>query len=386
MLKAPQSSENRLNARVNRVLVVSAMAIMTGLAQATSVTPEVVASGLQNPWSLTFIDQNQMLVTERAGRLRLVSTDGQVSDPIEGLPPIQAGRQGGLLDIIADRDFKNNRRVFFCYTAPEGDNNNQASNSTALASAVLSTDSRSLSDVRVIFRQTPTYVGGFHFGCRLVQQADGTLLLGMGDRFNLSQQAQALDQHIGKVVRLNPDGTVPADNPFVGQAGVAPEIWSYGHRNIQGAVITTHGKLWMHEHGPQGGDELNLIKPGVNYGWPVITYGVNYGGSTIGAGITKAPGMAQPVIHWTPSIAPSGMAQITSDRYGPSWQGNFLVGSLKFQHLVRLAIDGDQVSSQSVVLPDLGQRVRDVRQGPDGLIYILTDRTDGQLIRLQPSQ
>lgn len=373
-----------LKAPLNRVLLVSALSILTGLAQATSVTPEVVASGLQNPWALTFIDQNQMLVTERTGRLRLVSNDGQVSDPIKGLPPIQAGRQGGLLDIIADRDFKNNRRVFFCYTAPEDDNNNQASNSTALASAVLSTDSRSLNDVRVIFRQTPTYVGGFHFGCRLAQQADGTLLLGMGDRFHLSQQAQALDQHIGKVVRLNPDGTVPADNPFVGRSGVAPEIWSYGHRNIQGALIAADGKLWMHEHGPQGGDELNLIKAGVNYGWPVITYGVNYGGSTIGAGITEAPGMAQPVIHWTPSIAPSGMAQITSDRYGPAWQGNFLVGSLKFQHLVRLTMNGDQVSARFVELPDLGQRVRDVRQGPDGLIYILTDRTDGQLIRLKP--
>jgi len=355
-------------------------------ASATSMTPEVVASGLQNPWALTFIDQNQMLITERAGHLRLVSTDGEVSDPILGLPPIQAGRQGGLLDIITDRDFKNNRRLYFCYTAPEGENNNQANNSTALATAVLSSDSRSLDDVRVIFRQTPTYAGGFHFGCRLVQQADGTLLLGMGDRFHLMQQAQGLDQHIGKVVRLNPDGTVPADNPFVGQAGVAPEIWSYGHRNIQGAVIAADGKLWMHEHGPQGGDELNLIEPGVNYGWPVITYGVNYGGSKIGAGITEAPGMAQPVIHWTPSIAPSGMAQISSNRYGPAWQGNFLVGSLKFQHLVRLTMDGDQVSTRSVVLPDLGQRVRDVRQGPDGLIYILTDRADGQLIRLQPNQ
>jgi glucose/arabinose dehydrogenase len=355
-------------------------------ASATSITPEVVASGLQNPWALTFIDQNQMLVTERAGHLRLVSTDGEVSDPIKGLPPIQAGRQGGLLDIITDRDFKNNRRLYFCYTAPEGENNNQANNSTALATAVLSSDSRSLDDVQVIFRQTPTYAGGFHFGCRLVQQADGTLLLGMGDRFHLMQQAQGLDQHIGKVVRLNPDGTVPADNPFVGQAGVAPEIWSYGHRNIQGAVIAADGKIWMHEHGPQGGDELNLIEPGVNYGWPVITYGVNYGGSTIGAGITEAPGMAQPEIYWRPSIAPSGMAQITSNRYGPAWQGNFLLGSLKFQHLVRLTMDGDQVSTQSVVLPDLGQRVRDVRQGPDGLIYILTDRADGQLIRLQPNQ
>lgn len=355
-------------------------------ASATSITPEVVASGLQNPWALSFIDQNQMLVTERAGRLRVVSADGQVGEPIKGLPPIQAGRQGGLLDIITDQDFKNNRRLYFCYTAPEGDDNNQANNSTALASAVLSADNRQLDDVRVIFRQKPTYAGGFHFGCRLVQQTDGTLLLGLGDRFHLMQQAQGLDQHIGKVVRLNPDGSVPADNPFVSQAGVAPEIWSYGHRNIQGAVIAADGALWMHEHGPQGGDELNLIKPGVNYGWPVITYGVNYGGSTIGAGLTAAPGMAQPVTQWTPSIAPSGMAQVTSDRYGPEWRGNFLVGSLKFQHLVRLVLDGNQVISQSVELPKLGQRVRDVRQGPDGLIYILTDRTDGQLIRLRPSR
>lgn len=351
-----------------------------------AVTPQVVATGLQNPWAVAFIDDNQMLVTERAGRLRVVSANGQVSEPIKGLPPIQAGRQGGLLDIITDRDFKNNRLLYFCYTAPHNDNNNQVNNSTAMARAVLSEDSRSLEDVRVIFRQTPVYAGGFHFGCRVVQQADGSLLLGLGDRFHLMQQAQGLDQHIGKVVRIYPDGRVPADNPFVGQAGVAPEIWSYGHRNIQGAVLAADGKLWMHEHGPQGGDELNLIKPGVNYGWPVITYGVNYGGSTIGAGLTEAPGMAQPVIHWTPSIAPSGMTEITSDRYGPDWQGNFLVGSLKFQHLVRLTVQGDRVVSQSVELPDLGQRVRDVRQGPDGLVYILTDRNDGQLIRLLPSQ
>lgn len=355
-----------------------------GQATATSIAPQVIASGLQHPWALTFIDQNRMLVTERSGRLRVVTTDGEVGEPISGLPPIRAGRQGGLLDIITDQDFEQNRRVYFCYTAPDGDDVTRAENSTALASAVLSEDSRSLGDVAVIFRQAPTYAGGLHFGCRLVQQPDGSLLMGLGDRFNLMQQAQDLDQHIGKVVRLHPDGRVPADNPFVGQAGIAEEIWSYGHRNIQGAVIAADGKLWMHEHGPQGGDELNLIEPGVNYGWPVITHGVNYGGGVIGAGITEAPGMAQPVVHWTPSIAPSGMAQITSDRYGPDWEGNFLIGSLKFQHLVRLSVDGDQVTAQSVELPELGQRVRDVRQGPDGLIYILTDRGDGQLIRLQP--
>ena len=363
-----------------------ALTAFSGAGVATTVTPEVIASGLQNPWSLTFIDPDRMLVTERPGRLRVISTDGQVGEPISGLPAIQAGRQGGLLDVMADRDFKNNRRLFFCYTAPEADDISQARNATALATAVLSADSRSLENVKVVFRQTPAHAGGLHFGCRLVQRPDGTLMMGLGDRYNLMNQAQGLDQHIGKVVRLNPDGSVPADNPFVDQAGIAPEIWSYGHRNIQGAVLSADGKLWMHEHGPQGGDELNLIEPGVNYGWPVITHGVNYGGGVIGQGITEAPGMAQPVTYWTPSIAPSGMAQITSDRYGPAWQGDFLIGSLKFRYLVRLSIDGDQVTAESIELPDLGQRVRDVREGPDGLIYILTDRTDGQLIRLQPKR
>lgn len=354
-------------------------------AQASEVTTEVVASGLQNPWAMAFIDEDQMLVTERPGRLRLVTTQGNVSEPISGLPPIQAGRQGGLLDLIVDRDFDSNQRLYFCYTAPEADDTTRARNSTALASAVLSADKKSLTDVKILFRQDPFYAGGLHFGCRLVQREDGTLMMGLGDRYNLMQQAQTLDQHLGKVVRINTDGSIPADNPFVGQAGAKPAIYSYGHRNIQGAIMADDGQIWMHEHGPQGGDELNLIKPGVNYGWPVITYGVNYGGGTIGAGITEASGMAQPVTYWVPSIAPSGMAQITSDRYGSDWQGSFLLGSLKFRHLVRLKMNGDEVVNESVVLPDLGQRVRDVRQGPDGLIYILTDRTDGQVLLLQPN-
>lgn len=353
-------------------------------AHASEVTTEVVATGLKNPWALAFIDQNQMLVTERPGRLRLVNMQGDVGEPISGLPPIEAGRQGGLLDLIVDRDFDSNQRLYFCYTAPEANDVTRARNSTALASAVLSADRKSLTDVEILFRQDPAYAGGLHFGCRLVQREDGTLMMGLGDRYNLMQQAQELDQHIGKVVRINTDGTIPEDNPFVRQADVKPAIFSYGHRNIQGAIMAEDGQLWMHEHGPQGGDELNLIKPGVNYGWPVITYGVNYGGGTIGQGITQAPGMAQPVTYWAPSIAPSGMAQITSDRYGSDWQGNFLLGSLKFRHLVRLVMNSDEVVGESVVLPRLGQRVRDVRQGPDGLIYILTDRTDGQVLRLKP--
>jgi len=368
-----------------RFLPITVLMGFTSVSSAGSVTTEVVASGLQNPWSLAFINDEQMLVTERPGRLRLVSTAGEVSEPISGLPPIQAGRQGGLLDVIVDRDFKANRRLYFCYTAPENDDLTRARNSTALASAMLSADNRSLSDVQILFRQNPLYAGGLHFGCRLVQRTDGTLMMGLGDRYNLMNQAQSLDQHLGKVIRIDADGSIPADNPFVGQAGAEPAIWSYGHRNIQGAILSADGQLWMHEHGPQGGDELNLIEAGVNYGWPVITYGVQYGGGVIGQGITEAPGMAQPVTYWAPSIAPSGMAQITTDRYGSDWQGNFVLGSLKFRYLVRLVMNGNEVVSESLLLPDLGQRVRDVRQGPDGLLYVLTDRTDGQVLRLMPA-
>ena len=368
-----------------RFLPITVLMGFTSVSSAGSVTTEVVASGLQNPWSLAFINDEQMLVTERPGRLRLVSTAGEVSEPISGLPPIQVGRQGGLLDVIVDRDFKANRRLYFCYTAPENDDLTRARNSTALASAMLSADNRSLSDVQILFRQNPLYAGGLHFGCRLVQRPDGTLMMGLGDRYNLMNQAQSLDQHLGKVIRIDADGSIPADNPFVGQAGAEPAIWSYGHRNIQGAILSADGQLWMHEHGPQGGDELNLIEAGVNYGWPVITYGVQYGGGVIGQGITEAPGMAQPVTYWAPSIAPSGMAQITTDRYGSDWQGNFVLGSLKFRYLVRLVMNGNEVVSESLLLPDLGQRVRDVRQGPDGLLYVLTDRTDGQVLRLMPA-
>jgi len=370
-----------------RSLIFSALFGFLVLARAASPVMEtqVLASGLQNPWALAFIGNGDMLVTERAGRLRLVNAKGQVSEPISGLPTVQAGRQGGLLDLITDSDFKSNRTLYFCYTAPDPDSPTSGANSTALASAKLSADARQLIDVKVLFRQTPTFVGGLHFGCRIVESPDGKLFLGLGDRYSLMQEAQNLQNHIGKIIRINKDGTVPKDNPFVGRAGVAPEIWSYGHRNIQGATLDTKGQLWMHEHGPQGGDELNLIRPGLNYGWPKITYGENYGGGKIGEGLTQAPGMEQPVVQWTPSIAPAGLAQITSDRYGDAWRNSFILGSLKFRYPVRLSMDGNNVDSQEVFLKDLSQRVRDVRQGPDGFIYLLTDRTDGQLIRLVPT-
>jgi glucose/arabinose dehydrogenase len=363
------------------------MAAVWGLAiaspaQAANVSAEVLAQGLAHPWAVAFIDDDTMLVTERPGRLRVVHLDGTVSEPVAGLPAIESVRQGGLLDLIADAEFASNRMVYFCYT--KADPTAPQRNSTALASARLSADMSELLDVQELFVQTPTHQGGFHFGCRIVDRGDGTLWLGLGDRFQLMQAAQDKTNYIGKVVRISKDGSAAPGNPFADDPEAAAAIWSYGHRNIQGATLDAAGRLWMTEHGPQGGDELNLIEPGVNYGWPVITYGENYGGGQIGQGLVSAPGMAQPLVDWTPSIAPSGLAFLDTDRYGPQWRGSLLAGSLKFGNLVRIGLDGATVISQEVVLPDFGQRVRDVRLGPDGLIYLLTDSPDGQLLRLVP--
>lgn len=367
--------------RIKKIMIV-ALASALIPAHALAVQAEVVADGLAHPWAVAFVGDGQMLVTERAGRLRLVGVDGSVSDPLVGLPDIAAQRQGGLLDLVPDSDFANNRIIYFCYSRP--DPTQAGLNSTAMASARLSDDAKSLESVRDLFVQSPTYRGGFHFGCRIVEGADGTLYMGLGDRYQLMQEAQNTANEIGKVIRVNKDGSIPTDNPFANTPGASAAVWSYGHRNIQGATLDPQGRLWMTEHGPQGGDELNLIKPGVNYGWPVITYGVNYGGGQIGEGITSAPGMQQPVVHWTPSIALSGLAVLDSERYGRDWKGNLMLGSLKFGHLVRLVLKDDQVVDQEVVLPDLGQRVRDVRLSPDGFLYILTDSPNGQLLRLIP--
>jgi len=351
-------------------------------AQAMALTTQVVAEDLDHPWALAFIDDGKMLITERDGRLRIIGADGAVGQPLTGLPEIVAQRQGGLLDLIADSNFAQNRTIYFCYTRPDPERS--GFNSTALAAAELSADHRSIEGVRDLFVQSPSYRGGFHFGCRIVEGKDGALWLGLGDRFQLMQEAQNTANEIGKVVRVNKDGSIPTDNPFASRSDSSQAVWSYGHRNIQGATLDPFGRLWMTEHGPQGGDELNLIKPGVNYGWPVITYGENYGGGQIGGGITSAPDMAQPVVYWTPSIALSGLAYLDTDRYGAAWQGNLMLGSLKFGYLVRLVLDGDQIIEQEIILPDMQKRVRDVRLGPDGLVYLLTDSVDGQLLRLVP--
>ncbi len=343
--------------------------------------PDILVKGLDHPWGLTFIDAQHLLVSERPGRLRLVTLPDQLGPAITGLPPINAAGQGGLLDVLADSQFAANRTLYFCYTEPAAQGN---VSSTALASAKLSADASRLENLRVLFSQKPKVSGGAHFGCRIVESPDGKLFLTLGDRYHRMQDAQTLDNHLGKVVRIHKDGRIPADNPLVGRVGAMKEIWSWGHRNVQGAAWSPDGVLWTVEHGPQGGDELNRPQPGKNYGWPVITYGEQYGGGPIGQGIQARAGMEQPVFQWTPSMAPSGMAFVTSTRYGSAWQGSLLVGSLKFRYLARLALQGGQVLGEEKLLQDFNERIRAVRQGPDGLIYLLTDSANGKLLRLQP--
>lgn len=361
------------------------LAGLLALAAAPSVAQEsaspkaqTVASGLQNPWAVAFLPDGRFLVTERPGRLRVVNADGQVQPAVQGLPEVAAGGQGGLLDVITDSAFASNRTIYFCFSEP----GKGTTNSTALARARLSQDAKRLEDVKVIFSQQPKFSSTAHFGCRIVERPDGTLFLTLGDRFSRRDDAQTLDNHHGKVVRVGKDGAIPKDNPFVGKAGALPEIWSYGHRNSQGATLAPDGSLWTHEHGARGGDEINRPQAGKNYGWPQVSFGVNYDGSKIGSGDSAAPGLEPPLHHWTPSIAPSGMAFLTSDRYGAGWKGNLFVGSLKFEYLDRIELKDGKVVAEHKLLEDVGQRIRDVRQGPDGLLYVVTDSPSGKLIRL----
>jgi glucose/arabinose dehydrogenase len=388
MLKRPIRSESSARPAACKGQLFAAVTVCVGLlsagavqAQPTRVTTEVVASGLQNPWAVAFVGDGRMLVTERPGRLRVVAPNGTLSEPVAGVPTVDAVGQGGLLDLITDRDFARNRVLYFCYSEPAAQG---SGNSTALASARLSADATRLENVKVIFSQQPKFSSRLHFGCRIVQAGDSSLFLTLGDRYQRMNDAQTLDNHHGKVVRLRPDGSAHPDNPFLKRPGALPDIWSLGHRNPQGATLGPDGRLWVSEHGPQGGDEINRPEAGKNYGWPVITYGENYGGGTIGQGLTEKAGMEQPLHQWTPSIAPSGMAFVTSERYGKAWQGSLLVGSLKFRYLARLELDGARVVKEDKLLPDLGQRVRDVREGPDGFMYLLTDDRNGQLLRLVP--
>jgi glucose/arabinose dehydrogenase len=335
-----------------------------------------VARGLENPWGFAFLPDGHLLVSERPGRLRLVAPDGTLSPPLDGVPAVYAHGQGGLLDVALDPDFARNQRIYLTYAEP-----GEGGAGTALASARLA--GGRLEDVRVLFRQQPKTGGGNHFGSRVVVGRDGMLWLGLGERYR-RDEAQNLSNHLGKVIRIARDGSVPPDNPFIGRADARPEIWSYGHRNIQGMAIDPQsGTVWLHEHGPRGGDEINIPQAGRNYGWPVITYGIDYSGEKIGIG-SAAPGMEQPLLHWTPSIAPSGMAFYTGRRIA-AWTGNLFVGSLKFGSLYRLQLEGGRVVAQEQILREVGENIRDVRDGPDGLLYVATDSPEGRILRIEPA-
>ncbi len=368
--------------------------VMLGAGPGAAAPPRVqtVAQGLVNPWSLAFLPEGRFLVTERPGRMRIIEAGGKLGPPLEGLPPVVAKGQGGMLDVALDPDFANNQRVFWSYSEP-GQGAASASNGTAVARGRL--QGNRLLEVQVIFRQQPKVDSSLHFGGRLAFAPDGKLFLTLGDRFGRKDDAQRLDNHLGKVVRIDTDGKAPADNPLLvrpdlhgSEAAGAPraaEIWSWGHRNPQGAALhPTTGELWTHEHGPQGGDELNLTLAGRNHGWPLITHGRNYGtGTQIGEGTARAD-MAAPLTHWAPvSIAPSGMAFLTSERY-PGWKGQLFIGALRGETLLRLELEGSKVLRQTRLLDNLHERIRDVRQGPDGWLYLLTDNADGRLLRLLP--
>ena len=376
-------------ARFRRLMVASAVllvvaALLSPLAYAQVLSSEVqrfraqtITEGLEFPWGLAFLPDGRMLVTERPGRLRLVGADGKLDpQPVSGLPPIAAVGQGGLLDVALHPDFAKNSWIYLSY-AGEG----PGGYGTEVLRAKL--DGHALRDVQVIFRMQPKSKPGHHFGSRLVFDRQGYLYITLGDRGDM-ERAQRLDDHAGSIIRLHDDGRVPADNPFAGKLGVKPEKFTLGNRNVQGAALHPQtGEVWAHEHGPQGGDEINIIRAGVNYGWPVITHGRNYvTGTKIGEGTAK-PGMAQPLLQWTPSIAPSGMAFYTGDRF-PAWRGNLFVGALKFQMLVRLQLDGERVVHEERLLEGVVGRIRDVRNGPDGLLYLLTDSPQGRIVRLEP--
>jgi len=368
-----------MHAITARCLVALFVAWVGCAGAADALKPVTVAQGLVNPWSLAFLPDGRMLVTERPGRLRIVAADGQLGAPLAGLPAISVGGQCGLLDVALDPKFADNHLVYFSYAEPASAP--ESGNSTAVARGRL--DGNALADVRTIFRQQPKVASRAHCGGRLVFARDGRLFVTLGERFSRKEDAQTLDNHLGKIVRIEPDGQVPKDNPFVGRADALPEIWSLGHRNVQGAALhPATGELWAHEHGPQGGDEINVPEGGRNYGWPLLTFGRNYvTGTRIGEEGPK-PGYEQPLKVWVPSIAPSGMAFLTSDRY-PGWKGNLFVGALAAQALVRLTIDGRQVVGEERLLESLKERIRDVRQGPDGWLYVLTDNSNGRVIRLE---
>lgn len=349
-----------------------------------TVTPlavELITRGLEHPWAVEPLPEGGFLVTERPGRLRLVGADGKLSPPLVGLPAVDAGGQGGLLDVAVGPGFAVDRTLWWSYAEAR-----DGGNATSVARGRLARDGRALEDVRVILRSKPAYDGDKHFGSRLAFGADGMLYVTLGERSDrgMRPQAQRLDSHLGKVLRIAPDGSVPADNPYVGRAQARPEIYTLGHRNVQAAALDAAGRLWIVEHGTRGGDELNLLTAGANYGWPRAAYGEEYIGLAIDGARTQRAGTVQPVYYWDPVIAPSG-AQFHSGRGIPEWAGNLFVGGLKDGVLVRLVLAEDRVIGEEHLLAGRGRRVRDVREGPDGALYVVTDADDGELLRIAPT-
>jgi len=344
-------------------------------------TVQTVANGLVHPWSLAFLPDGRMLVTERPGRIRIVGHNGQLSPPLRNAPKVFAVSQGGLLDVILDRDFVRNHTIYFSYAEPF-----HGGGRTALARARLDdSEVPRLADVKVIYRQHGPASRGNHFGSRIVQASDGNLFVTNGEHFTDRDMAQTFDNDLGKIIRITPDGAAPPDNPFVNKLSARPEIWSYGHRNPQGLAINpADGKLWEQEHGPMGGDEINIIEKGHNYGWPLVSYGVNYDGTPVGTGRAKMEGVDDPLWHWTPSIAPSGMTFYTGELFS-AWKGSLFNGALKFQLLSRLTLAGDRAVTEERLLQGLHERIRDVRQGPDGALYLLTDNSAGRILRVVPA-
>ena len=367
---------------IKSIIAASLLLVLSGQSSAATLTTEkaelnieTVASGLKHPWGMAFLPDGRMLVTERNGGMVLLSADGKSRTALTGLPETDARGQGGLLDVVLSPTFASDNTVFFSFSEP-GD----GGNSTAVASAVMAGDA--LTQVKVIYSQYPKIDSKYHFGSRLVFDRQGNLYITQGDRGSQRDEAQNLNNPIGTVVRISTDGKAASDNPFIGRADAKAEIWSYGHRNVQGAALhPATGELWTHEHGPQGGDEINIARAGKNYGWPVITYGEEYGGGVIGK--KTQTGLEQPLHYWVPSIAPSGML-FYSGSLLDAWKDNLLVGSLKFGQLVRLELNGEKVSHEERMM--IGQRIRDVEQAADGSVYLLTDSSDGQILRLSPAR
>lgn len=340
---------------------------------------QTFAGGLVHPWGLAFLPDGKLLVTERPGRMRIVSAEGQLSPPLKNLPEVWASGQGGLLDVITDRSFAQSRTIFFCYAE-----RTSGGGRTAVARARLNDGGGRLDEVKVIFRQEGPLSSGNHYGCRIAQAADGNLFVTLGDHYSHRDEAQNLANHLGKVIRIAGDGSAPSDNPFVGRDGAKPEIWSLGHRNEQGLAINpANGELWEIEHGPRGGDEVNVIAKGRNYGWPVIGFGIDYSGAKIHEA-TRKDDMEQPAKYWVPSIAPSGATFYTGKLF-PKWNGSLFVGALAGRMLARLTVDGHAVTGEERLLQNLHERIRDVRQGPDGALWLLTDNSAGRILRVTPA-